>query len=723
MNNEQLTDFAYFKVYDHSNTLTVSAYCLPITPVTFVPSIPSNLNQKQLVWNFGDNTTSTELTATHVYTNPGKYTVNLIVYDCSNQSRLASYSQDIQVYDYLENSISLSCANVNDFTCKSGEVSPAILITQSSPWYQTPPAIFYSVSGSSTTDYFNLSADKFNHLRKHHAIIDRVYLPSVRAYEYVEIDKIEISPKNVYVRLDNSVIVADDGSSASSVFVGTTGSKIVYYRDDATTPLALIKFFLDRNSIKGDQYYNNLGVTLSATITNNSPSRLSITSNGLDGEGDTYATFNISPNKFVGIDIPFIIKLKDANNFTVKSANNFNLSAVDIKLYGYTPQDVLVGYSSSDITLSAVPAPYNSAACCRGYFNYDRDSAGITSAYLQVSAVIVDNNAASYNLSGVSSSFDIRPSTYNNIYKKGEQVDMTENIKSLRFQEIYLDKTVFFDDFIGSIFGTVSSGFDTLGKKINERIQNFIANNQHVDQVEISPLLSILDEIDNAYIKYNANNYPNLVNRAISLLSINRNRLIGFPNQFDTNFDYKGNVNSTTNGINLGSRVDTLQYVVSAGTDLVGYERFSGHYCRLNSLQPLSSGNITLKTSSSYALSSVNGDWGWPLVLPDQYTPQDINKYYNFYVYRPGVEGSIADGVIDFTNSQTTLISTTPLSAFIADNGVIENVLCNTLYSSLSLYDIFAIYPLPTNYTDLYIRPDGVSEYYRPGGVSIYFRP
>lgn len=727
MNSEQLTDFAYFKVFDFNQQLTLSAYCLEITPLTFVPRIPSTLNQKKLVWNFGDNTTSTELTATHAYSAPGKYTVNLIVYDCSNQSRVASYDQDIQVYDYLPNTIALSSSNLSACTFKSGAVSNPILVTQYTPWYQSPPTIFYSVSGSGATNYFNLSADKFNHLRSYNAIVDHVYLPGIAAYEYQEIDKLVIPAENIYVRTSGSSIVKCNKGDAGSTFAGTSGSKIVYYKDDAQSDLVLIHFFLDKSNIQDNQglvdYYNNLGVTLSASISYNTPSYLSMTSTGLDGEGQSVNSFDIAANKFTGLDIPFVIKLKDSNAFTVKTAPSLQLSALDIRLIGYNSANTLVSYnrSSSGIVLSAIEIPYNTRGSMRGYLRYEKDVYGLRSAYMRVSAVVVDDSSSSYNLSGISSTFNIYPQTVNNIYKKGEDFDMTESFKSLRFQEIYLDKEVFFDDFIGSIFGTISSNFDTLGKKIYERIHNFIDNNQYVDRVEISPLLSILDEIDSTYTTYNTASYPNLVNRALSLLSINRNRLVGYPNQFDLNFDSKDHINSSEFGTNLGSRVDTLSYVVSAGTDLVAYERFNGRYDRLNSLQPLSSGNISIGTNNSYALSSVNGDWGWPLVLPDQYTPQDIDKYYNFYAYVGGTNNTMTDGVVDFSNTQTTLLSTVSLSSFNADNGVIENILCNTLYSSLSLYNIYTILAATAN--PGYRRPGGVSSYYRPDGSSIYIRP
>ena len=48
---------------------------------------------------------------------------------------------------------------------------------------------------------------------------------------------------------------------------------------------------------------------------------LTITSNGIDGEGTVLSSFDIAPNKFVGQRIPFVVKVKDVDNFTTKSAS------------------------------------------------------------------------------------------------------------------------------------------------------------------------------------------------------------------------------------------------------------------------------------------------------------------------------------------------------------------------------------------------------------------
>ena len=78
------------------------------------------------------------------------------------------------------------------------------------------------------------------------------------------------------------------------------------------------------------------------------------------------------------------------------------------------------------------------------------------------------------------------PKDFYNFYKHNEDFDFEENIKDMRFQEILLDKNIFFNDFIGTIFGNVSSRYDLLGKKLYEKVFNFVSNNADIDMCDIN---------------------------------------------------------------------------------------------------------------------------------------------------------------------------------------------------------------------------------------------
>jgi hypothetical protein len=296
---------------------------------------------------------------------------------------------------------------------------------------------------------------------------------------------------------------------------------------------------------------------------------------------------------------------------------------------------------------------------------------------------------------------------------------MTETFKNLRFQEILLDKHTLFDNYLGSIFGTVSSDYNALGKKIFERISNIVDNNFNINKAEIKSLRSLLESVDyyNNIFSSNDFNYPAEIKRIINLLSIYKSHLFGFKNQFKENFDPKGYITRDTYGINLGERIDTYTYIVTAGVPIVALEKFSNTYTLLNTWQPLSALELEASTDAiQYPLSAYNIYWGWPLILPsnisqtysivddddeilteddeelttdqDYFTDMaDISKYYYFFEFNDIIDGTVFGNTIDFDNILTKNVSVnTPLSSLNSQYGIYENIIANTLYSSLSLF-------------------------------------
>ena len=102
------TDYAIFDVVDYKNAAVLSSYNLSITPLTFKARIPtqaylSGLSNAKALYDFGDGTVGNGLTSQHVYQVPGLYNVKMVLRDSANNAVLASYSADVQIYDYLEN--------------------------------------------------------------------------------------------------------------------------------------------------------------------------------------------------------------------------------------------------------------------------------------------------------------------------------------------------------------------------------------------------------------------------------------------------------------------------------------------------------------------------------------------------------------------------------------------------------------------------------------------
>ena len=729
-----LTEYADFSVRDYKNETVLSSYNLSITPLTFIPNIPSQLVNTRVTWFFGDNTSSNDISAVHAYDYPGTYNVQMVIYDCQANARLASYSAAINIKDYVTNTFTISTginfrivptrlsgdilqldSNRQPITLSqgpssqflnlsTGQISQGIVIANYTPYYQDLQNILISISGSSTLNYFNLPIDytsKYNHLRKFNTFYDRHFFSNINNYqdsELVEIDTVTFDNQdNIYVKLSGTSIIRGAASDSSSVLAGTSASKTIYYKDDGVSNLILTTFKKDNSNIYARRvtdfgnvnYLNTIGITLSTTVVPNySYGFLTVTSNGLDGDNFTVNSFNITGNKFYGTKIPFVVKVKDTTDCSVK-----NVTAFDNKL----SFKLLSGSPLTPIPSSYYSIAYNtSASQLSSIYNYDNSSftsgnltvsnllsvAPINSVYLQVSATF-NQNSTTFNLSGLTAPFNVLPVDYYDIYKKNEDFDFEQTIKDLRFQEILLDKEVFFTDFIGSIFGSVSAGYDILGKKIYERISNFVDNTNKVDTADIGELADLLSLINDQAVRFDTAvvRYPNTVRRILSLLSINKNRLFGYKNQFKENFNPRGVTTKETYGKNLGDQISTRTYVVTAGTDIVALEKFSGTYSLLNTYQP-----VCAVSAYQYPLSGYSSDWGWPLVLPVNFTYSDIDTFYNFYTFNNTIDGTILNGVIDFVNPQTNIEFNTPLSTFNAPNGVLETIITNTLYSSLSLF-------------------------------------
>ena len=296
------------------------------------------------------------------------------------------------------------------------------------------------------------------------------------------------------------------------------------------------------------------------------------------------------------------------------------------------------------------------------------------------------------------------PKDFYNFYKHNEDFDFEENIKDMRFQEILLDKNIFFNDFIGTIFGNVSSRYDILGKKLYEKVFNFVSNNADIDFCDINSLISLASLTDDNGIVFDRAiaQEPEQVKRFIDTLSLSYNKFRGSKNKFDENYDPKGTTTKEIYGKNLGEEINSLTYEVTAGNDLVAYEKYSNSYLRLNTFQPLSalsgintgkiSGNSKTYMLSDYSNQSTNaslsgGDnWGWPLILPTTYDINVANKFYEFYSLSATTDNTVFSGLIDYTNGLTTVSFNEPLSNLEGEDNIFDINIRNSLFSSLSLF-------------------------------------
>jgi len=692
--------YADFSVVDYTGSSTsLSSYNLSITPLSFIPIIPDELGTNtNIVWDLGDTNKSTELNTSYYYKQPGLYTVRLFIYDIYNQAILADVSKNILIKDYIEDTFNVSYST--EFLLSSCVLSNSIRINQSLPYYYTNSTINYRVSGANSSNYFEMDRNKYNHLGRYNALLSKDYIPSSNTYELVELKSINLPLTALYVHLENNTLVTSLTSNSSSIIAGFSGAQDFYYRDDIPVSRFDINFSRQYNNI-----VNSTNITLSGRVDEStSINKLSITSNGLDGDSEPLSSFNIHSTKFVNTQIPFVIKLKDANNNTIKNTNPFILSGanniINISLIG---NDSVKLSSYTIKSLQSTLTSLSSGGYFRGYFEYtDTITQPITGLSLSARATGIVTTLGSNisSITGVSTKFDIVPFNYYNLYKKGEDFDGEANYKSLRFQESLLDKDKFFGDFLGSIFGGAAPDTEALSKKINERILNFIDNTSNIDTAEIVRLLSFSTMLDNANTIFDQNllDFPNKIQRLVSLLSIKRSKLFGFKNQFAENFNNLNIINSDTYGLNLGAQVDPYTYPVIPGNHIVAYEKFSNQYTLLNTYQPLAlsttlstasilteesidiltESELEILSESAYNIIDYNESWGWPLILPSGFTQSDIPLFYDFYEYNDIYANNYIGGVLDMN---ITDVEPTQQSF----ESIYNTIILDTLYQSLSL--------------------------------------
>ena len=752
-------NYALFDVVDYKREAQLSSYNLPFTPLTFKARIPSSLggeavttqyNTLKATFDFGDGSYGNTLTSTHVYEYPGVYNVRMVLRDCNNNSILASYSSDVEILDYFTNTFTVTAGptKTNILELSAGEFSNAITINSQSPFYQDFQDIYFSISGCDVPNYYNLDSNKFNNLKTFNSFYKKEYIDTLSGYEYEDINKIALSSANIYMRLSGNNHTSGKGPTAfaivntlsthiSSVNIGSSGEQVVYFKTDAQdAPYRHINIslFKDRNNIfsnsttgyKDNNYTNNFTITLSSLVGATSAQTLSsiaVTSNGIPGEGDSVATFEVSPVQFKGLGIPFILSPKNRDYYTMKALSSHRTPTFTL-LSGKTPEHapgvtgVVVDPTHYSIqSLSATLSSLNTKFWYRGLLTFnDETLASLSgkSSFLTLSAKCPYDNIAvtptTTNTVTGYTSFTCYPKNYYQAYKQNERFDFEQTIKDLRFQEILLDKDVLFTDFIGTIFGNVSSDYTTLGKKLWEKIQNFTSNNNDIDYCDINSLINLASLADDSGIVFDRSlaQQPELVDRLMSVLSINYNKFRGTQNKFDENYDPQGHTTKTTYGKNLDGLLDSQTYEVSAGTDIVAYEKFSEIYTRLNTYQPLSalsgghcggSGNFQTYMLSNFNTSDTGPGgspstatsggpyWGWPLVLPTTYDSiTEVDKFYRFYSLSAVYDNTIEDGLIDYGNGLTTLQYTTPLSSLQGDNNVFDVMIRNSLFSSLSLF-------------------------------------
>ena len=127
----------------------------------------------------------------------------------------------------------------------------------------------------------------------------------------------------------------------------------------------------------------------------------------------------------------------------------------------------------------------------------------------------------------------------------------------------------------------------------------------------------------------------------------------------------------------------------SASEPIVAYSKFGERYTYINT-DLVSSAFVDFidEDLQTYALSSYNYRWGWPLVLTDDVSGSNgLEQYYNFHSYIPTYENTQSEGVINWNDTINSLQETASAkNTWFGDNQIVENIFTYNLLKGFNIF-------------------------------------
>ena len=727
--------YNFFYVRNYKGEETYDTFALPFTPLTFEPNLTDGIedfiSNKRIVWDFGDGTTTEAVTAFHAYDTPGSYRVNCYLYDRAGTSYYDTFHADVNIKDFVQDELVVT--STADISHAAGQVLNPITVKRYNSFRTLNTGLStivpYTSGSGPDKDFFRGGYDKltYGHLYPNTSFVQ--ILTSSGIVETVPINSVKTIDTPIYIKLSSNEIVYTDVSDTEAFFAGVSGISDVYFKSDFTGDYNLT-FGFEQGDIF--EYVNTTNYGVSAVITPNvSYNSLEFSSNGIGGEGaDNFNVFDINSEKFAGTKIAFVVKVKDDQNFSNRTVPNLSSTQSSVSAINFYLTDGLSTYDAEFTSDFGSLSSLSNGGFYKGYF--------ISNTAVTLNNVYLSGAQVNYNgvfLNGASNTFTINPSSYYTVAKQNENIDFEDAFKEIAIQPLFTDARVLMKDFLGSIFGDLSSTQDSIGKATYEKIQNFLDNNTVIDESNIDQLDSLLQMLD--LPKLNKYSLPPKLKRLMDLLSISKSKLFGRRNRDKTQYQSYGYRSNNFYGYNLGEKL-TPSSIIIPGETIVATELYSGKFITLNTTLPLSAritpvititdgivyGTSTgvlisaaseqisegvpisieqastvnlitsggteiltedlLASSQFYNLSDYNETWGWPLLSGGG---RELTDIYSFYYHASSV-GDITDSIINFDDPNNTITyGITSYTDWSKDNGIMSNIFANSLYEGLNLFD------------------------------------
>jgi hypothetical protein len=359
MNTDFKRSYLYFYINDYTGSNSLSSYTLENTPLIFKPDLTTSdllsgalgISNKIVRWDFGDGTFSTALTASHTYQWPGEYKVTLTILDVNGEAYESIYSPTLKIFDFVPFDYAFDDIGKLIYDVPASKIGDPLKILVRDSWqnYHAVSAtghtfsLYASGASGDYQDIDNFFNDKWSHLR----LLSRFKIKQKQGSKetYTDVNTLTADLTEIYTRYNKSLnqleICSKDDEG--SVIAGVTGYSEFYYVDDRaknfTSRENPIFVFATPNNVQlNDKFtqYNNVYDVIKPLpshfqniksisqpiikVRHSSASRLSITTTGIDGEGTLSTTkFDMPEISWQYAPVPFVVKLKDFENFTTKT--------------------------------------------------------------------------------------------------------------------------------------------------------------------------------------------------------------------------------------------------------------------------------------------------------------------------------------------------------------------------------------------------------------------
>ena len=387
-----------------------TVYTNELTPVTAIPwedkwtpilfnSIPVDYSPDHMVWDFGDGTRYTGLSAVHTYSWPGEYTVSLTIINDNGEPVTSTETATITAQDLLPTQVEyhelkdvidipegkhinpiqvdfiLSWQNYNIPNRISPEASSETqhwMNEGKSPghWMSgaqhpgtsiQPPIytlnLYASGSESIPLDIPRHNKNKYNHMRRDWAFYSAA--PSLSAIPLTSIDVSLLDPLTgvsgdyntyelLYHKYDqgSGTFVQVNPTTPGAVFTGLSGNTTYYYRDDiakcTSTREEPVIITTELDSLKlvdkdTCKKYNLPSVKYSNTqpLTISNVKPRKNPPDHLAITSNGMNMFPINTNKWVNNEITFMVTIQDEDHFNILDSSIFDYN-FDIKLLDST---------------------------------------------------------------------------------------------------------------------------------------------------------------------------------------------------------------------------------------------------------------------------------------------------------------------------------------------------------------------------------------------------